>query len=385
MSKKSFFIFDNIYWKFDFSSAHPMQPIRLKLTYDLIKSYKLIPDGEEKKPKRATEKELELIHNREYIEAVKKAGQGGLSLTRALRYGLGTSDNPVFPKIHEVSSYIVGGSLIAADLIAQGKAEHAFNISGGLHHALKSRASGFCIYNDAAISIAHLVKNYQMKVVYIDIDAHHGDGVQWAFYNSPQVLTISLHESGKYLFPGTGFVEEIGEGEGRGYSVNVPFEPETDDQSFLYAFNQIVPPLIETFKPNILVTQCGCDAHFQDPLSHLNLSIRAYQKVFKEMHQLAHEKTNGKWLALGGGGYDIFSVVPRAWTILFAEMSSVTLPPEIPSSWFKLCQSASHRLPKNLYIEEFPVKMKEENKKLERTKALVEKVKELIFPYHFKK
>jgi len=273
--------------KHHLSDQHPLQPIRVKLTMDLIRSTGLIEHCHLLPPRRATIKELELVHSPEYVDLVRKL-----------------SDPAQRDRIEPDRS---------------GAALHTFSPAGGLHHAHRSRASGFCTYDDPAIAIMWL-KDRGHRVAYIDVDVHHGDGVEGIFYNDPDVLTISLHESGRYLFPGTGFPEDSGAGHGKGTAVNLPFLPFTWDDPWLEAFETVVPPMLRGFKPTILVTQDGCDTHYLDPLAHLAATTRIWPRVGRVFHELAHELCDGRWLALGGGGYAIYEVVPRAWTLFFAEM-----------------------------------------------------------------
>jgi acetoin utilization protein AcuC len=231
---------------------------------------------------------------------------------------------------------VAGASLAAAEAVVSGNTDHAFNPAGGLHHAMPERASGFCVYDDPAIAIAWMLDNGVERVAYVDVDVHHGDGPQAIFFDDPRVLTISLHESGQYLFPGTGFVDETGKGEAKGTKVNVPLPPYTSDDSWLEAFREIVPPFVKRFGPDVLVSQLGCDTHHTDPLASLSLSTRAYRETAKALHSLAHEVTGGRWVATGGGGYQWARVVPRAWTIYFAEMAGRDVPDEVPESWLAL-------------------------------------------------
>src|ERR671916_503020 len=250
------------------------------------------------------------------------------------QYGLGTQDNPIFPDLHRACAHVVGGVLRAARLVMNGGAEHALCISGGLHHALKWKASGFCIYNDAAVAIARLKEEHPgIKIAYVDTDVHHGDGVQWMFYDDPDVLTLSTHESGRYLFPGTGGVKESGQRDGRGYSINLPLEPFTQDDSFIECFEAVVPEALRAFEPDLILSQNGCDAHALDPLAHLSVTTRVYEHVPKRVHELAHELCEGRWVAVGGGGYDIWRVVPRAWATLWAVISHQELPERVPEDW----------------------------------------------------
>ncbi len=232
-------------------------------------------------------------------------------------------NNPVFKGLFDWSRLVTGASLRAAHIVDSGEADIAFSISGGLHHAMPSRASGFCYVNDAVVAIMSLLKKGR-RVAYIDIDAHHGDGVQEAFYETDRVLTISIHETGRMLFPGTGFEGDLGRGEGEGYSVNVPMPPSSDDELFLHAFDEIVPPLMEKFRPDVVVSQLGVDSFRNDPLAHLNYTTNGFCEVVKRLRELSP-----KWVALGGGGYDV-AVVARAWTLAWAVMNDIEVPDEIP-------------------------------------------------------
>jgi acetoin utilization protein AcuC len=324
---------------YDHGPEHPLRPVRVRLTRELIAAYGLLEDGRvaEVPPPVATDEELQLVHTEGYIDAVKRAGAGQSG--EWWRYGFGPGDNPIFPDMHEASARVAGGSLMAARQVLEGQAEHAFTPAGGLHHAMPDRASGFCVYDDPALAIAWLLEKGVERVAYVDVDVHHGDGPQVIFYEDPRVLTISLHESGRYLFPGTGFVGERGAGDAEGTKVNVPLPPYTSDEGWLTAFREVVPPLVEGWRPDVLVTQLGCDTHHTDPLAHLALSTRAYREAAGILHGLAHGAAGGRWLATGGGGYQWARVVPRAWTIYFAEMAEREIPDEIPASWLELAQA----------------------------------------------
>src|SRR5579883_2467501 len=307
----------------------------------------------------ASLEELGLVHTSDYIAAVQRLSvpekveiaSSGLSagevraqrMKLALRYGFDDGDTPALPGMHEVTARIVGGTLVAMSAVmglpeggtfAEGERPlHVFHPAGGLHHAWANRASGFCIYNDAAVAIAHALRSSEAKVLYIDFDAHHGDGVQRAFYDEPRVMTVSLHETGRYLFPGTGDVLELGKGSGRGYSVNVPLEPFTEDDSYIEVIDTLLSPLVTAFGPDVIISQHGCDTHAWDPLTHLSLTTRGIEAQIKLVHQLAHRYCQGRWVALGGGGYDLYRVVPRAWSVLWAEMSGQEVPEKLPEEW----------------------------------------------------
>ena len=321
------FLYSDDFYRFDYGPSHPLKTFRLKLTYELIKAYGLlsIPQTRLVEAVMADEDDLATFHDREYIEILKSANSG-IRVAGAGFYGLGSGDNPVFRGLFDWSRLVTGASLQAAEMVDCGEVKTAFNISGGLHHAMASRASGFCYLNDPVIAIMSLLKKGR-RVAYIDIDAHHGDGVQEAFYASNKVLTISLHETGSALFPGTGFEHETGEGEGQGYSVNVPLPPSADDELFVSAFNEIVPPLIEKFRPDIVVSQLGADSFSTDPLTHLNYSHRGFCEAVKKIREISP-----KWVALGGGGYDMANVA-KAWTLAWGIMNGVDVPDEIPSDF----------------------------------------------------
>jgi len=325
---KTAFIYSDDFAKYDYGPGHPLKPFRLKLTHDLIKAYGLLwlPDVRVIEAKPAEEEDLLLYHTEDYLD-VLKAANSGLQIPGEERYGLGFGDNPVFAGVYAWSKLVTGASLQAAELVDSNEVSIAFNISGGLHHALASRASGFCYINDPVVVISALLKKGR-RVAYIDIDAHHGDGVQEAFYRTDKVLTISIHESGQYLFPGTGFEIETGEGEGKGYAVNIPLPPSADDELFVYAFNEVVPQLIERFRPDIVVGQLGVDAFRTDPLTHLNYTTNGFCKVIGKMKALSP-----RWIALGGG-YEITNVA-RAWTLAWAIMNNIEPPDELPEAFLE--------------------------------------------------
>jgi acetoin utilization protein AcuC len=321
------FIYTPRFLDFDYGPGHPLRNERLGLTYDLINACELLalPSARCIEPEPATDDELLVFLKPDYLK-VLKAVDAGCTPPEALRYGLGTPDNPILPGIYRWSALVAGASLLAMRLVESGEAGSAFNISGGLHHAGPGRASGFCYINDAALIIADLCRRGH-RVAYVDIDAHHGDGVQWAFYDTDQVLTCSIHESGDTLFPGTGFANERGEGKGEGYAVNIPLPPSADDEIFLWCFNQVIPPLVEAFQPDILVTQLGVDAHRTDPLSHIGISLGAFAQAVRRLKTLC-----SRWVALGGGGYDVRNVA-RAWTAAWAIMNDRELPTSLPASF----------------------------------------------------
>ena len=322
-------VWDDVFGDYDFGPSHPLRPLRLELTMSLARQLGVLDGVDVRAPVPASDDTLELVHDPLYVASVKRAPDDLLGRL-SLRWGLGTGDNPVFPRMHEVSSLVTGASVDAARAVWEGTHEHAVNISGGLHHAMKDRASGFCVYDDPAVAIAWLLAAGAQRVAYVDVDVHHGDGVQAAFYDDPRVLTISLHETGRTLFPGTGFPSETGPAS---TSVNVALPPGTGDALWLRAFHAVVPPAIRAFQPQLLVTQHGCDTHALDPLAHLMMSIDGQRAAYRALHALAHEVCGGKWVALGGGGYEPVQVVPRAWTHLLAEAAGTTVDGATPNDW----------------------------------------------------
>jgi acetoin utilization protein AcuC len=305
---------------------HPFHPVRLQLTEELLAACGALTPEQKAVPQASGwEEALDWVHRADYVQAVKKLSAplpARDAVELAAGYGLETDgDTPFFPGMHEASAAVVQGTVAAAEAVMTGRAQHALHLGGGLHHALPGRASGFCVYNDAAAAIAWIQRKYGARVLYVDTDVHHGDGVQWCFYAEPDVFTLSIHETGKYLFPGTGFAHERGMQSGYGACLNVPVEPYTEDDSWLCSFSAALEKAAEAFRPDVIVSQHGCDAHALDPLSHVHCSMRIYREMPRMIHRIAHEWAGGRWVALGGGGYDHFRVVPRAWGLLWLEMS----------------------------------------------------------------
>ncbi|MBB4929284.1 acetoin utilization protein AcuC [Lipingzhangella halophila] len=319
---------------YNFGPNHPLAPVRVELTMALCREFGVFdtPGVSFTGVEPATDDQLKLIHEPSYIEAVKRAGH---SLDADEAFCLGTPDNPVFPRMHDASALVAGASIAAARSVWNGEAEHAANIAGGLHHAMPNHAWGFCVYNDASMAIAWLLEQGAKRVAYVDVDVHHGDGVQRMFYDDPRVLTISLHESPMTLFPGTGRPSETGTGAAEGYAVNVALPAGTDDARWLRAFDATVPPLLREFQPEVLVTQQGADTHALDPLANLTLSLDGQHRTYQALRKLAKEAAGGRWVLLGGGGYELVQVVPRAWTHLLAEAAGAGIDPaaETPEAW----------------------------------------------------
>jgi acetoin utilization protein AcuC len=342
MMNDAIFIYSNEFQDYQFHKGHPFNQLRVKLTYQLLKSLGTLDESQVVPPRMAEDHEIALIHDPKYIEAIKKAGRGELSEDVALNYGIGTEDTPIFKNMHEASARIVGGTLSAVESVMEGNKKHALNLAGGLHHGLRGKASGFCIYNDCSIAIKFMQQKYNARVLYVDTDAHHGDGVQWSFYDDSDVCTLSIHETGRYLFPGTGNVNERGQGEGYNYSFNIPVDAFTEDESWIDAYETSLREIASFFKPDIILTQNGADAHYHDPLTHLSSTMKTYQAIPKLAHEIAHEYCDGRWIAVGGGGYDIWRVVPRAWAMVWLEMINKPVSSgNLPENWINKWKHAS--------------------------------------------
>ena len=322
-------VWDETLLGYHLGPGHPLNPVRLDLTIRLARSLGVLDGVPLLPPVPATDDELRTVHSDDYLTAVKQARRG------AIGYGLGTADNPVFPRMHESSALVAGGSLLAADQILAGRAARAVNIAGGLHHAMPGRAAGFCVYNDCALAIRRLLDHGVSRVAYVDIDVHHGDGVQEVFYGDPRVLTISLHQHPTTLWPGTGYATEIGAPGAEGFAVNIPLPPDTGDDGWLRAFHAVVPGLLRVFTPHVLVTQHGADTHAEDPLAELALSVDGQRAAHRALRDLAESTAGGRWLALGGGGYSLLRVVPRSWTHLLAAVLDRDVDPAtpVPADW----------------------------------------------------
>lgn len=327
---RSAFIYTDKLQSYDYGGGHPLKMIRLRLTHELLKSFDVFRESsvEYVEAEDCTRHEAESAHNPVYLDTLKMIDEGMIPQSLD-KYGLGHGDNPAFRGVYAGSMLSTGASVQAARIVHSEKARVAFNISGGLHHAMPSRASGFCYINDPAVAIKYLVSQ-GLKVAYIDIDAHHGDGVQHIFYEDDQVMTVSLHEDPHYLFPGTGLAEDIGRGRGRGYSVNLPFLPGTGDEVFTWGFFELIPELMDRFRPDVIVAQLGCDTFSIDPLAHLELTTNGFTKMVQGFMNL-----DKPLVALGGGGYDVGNVA-RAWSLAFGVMAGIELPNELTEDYREL-------------------------------------------------
>jgi acetoin utilization protein AcuC len=382
--------------RYDFGRGHPLAPVRIELTHALIDAAGLTDAPGVVRPAVSAfdPDELAHVHDRDYVATVRDLshalwhpGSAERELSqRAATRGLGAGDTPAFAGMHEASLSVVGASVEAARLVLEGRVLHAFNPGGGLHHAMPDRAAGFCIYNDPALAIDWLLRNGAERVAYVDVDVHHGDGVERVFYDDRRVLTISLHESGRHLFPGTGEPDDVG-GEGaRGSVANVPLAPMTPGPVWLEAFDRVVAPLVRAFAPDVLVTQLGCDTHVTDPLAHLALTLDDLSAIYARLHALAHEAAGGRWVATGGGGYQLVSVVPLAWTLAFAEMSGARVPLEIPMPWQELVVARTGVTPPRSFHEDETAELRVSDEARARTRDFartsVEAVRRQVFHHH---
>ena len=373
MTRRGAFVYDDALSRHVLRPDHPLRPVRLRHTYELLEYYRAFQEDNTvlEAPRPAAEDEIRSFHTIEYVQAVKSLSRGeGANDSASYNFSSG-GDNPIYEGMFEAALLSTGASMVAAERVAEGRSDVAFNISGGLHHAAAGHASGFCVFNDPVVAINHLLSK-GMRVAYVDIDVHHGDGVQNAFYETDRVLTISVHESGRFLFPGTGSVEEAGLGQGRGYSVNLPLYPYTGDDTYLWAFREVVPPLIQAFRPDALVTQLGVDSYYNDPLAHLLLTSRGFGEAVKEFDRMALP-----WVALGGGGYDI-AAVARCWTLAYGIMVGRDWPEEISGELRDTHPSGLLR------DTQMPLQVSEDRTAEAQTFAenSVEELKRTFFPLH---
>ncbi len=355
--------------KYRFSDSHPFNQMRLKLTTDLLFDLGVLTEAHIIPPRVATDEELQLVHEPNYIEAIKKAGNGELPLEEYDKYGLNSEDTPQFVNMHENSARVVGGTLNAVDAVMTGKATRACHLGGGLHHGFKGKASGFCIYNDSAVAIQYMQSKYNQRVLYIDTDAHHGDGVQWSFYTNEDVMNYSIHETGRYLFPGTGALTERGDGKGFGTTVNVPLDAYTEDDSYIDVFKDTVEAVCKAYKPDVILSVNGVDIHYLDPLTHLSCTLDTLYKIPYIVKGLADKYCDGKIIMIGGGGYNIWRVVPRAWSHVWFALNDLATPEgSLPDSWLQKYQPHAPLPLPSTWIDE-----KEDYTDIPRRKEITEK------------
>jgi len=378
------FVWSDQLASYRFTPEHPLTPRRLELTVDLLRRLDLI-GGEHTPvvmPRLAELAEVAAVHDVAYIDAVRAASLDPRPRAGLAAFGLGTEDVPLVPDMDPAARLVCGATLTATEWVMSGRATRAFSIAGGLHHARRAEAAGFCIYNDLAIAIRWAQRNYACRVMYVDIDAHHGDGVQWLCYDDPDVLTVSLHESGAFLFPGTGFIDELGDGAGYGYSVNVPLDAHTQDDSFFECFAGLVPDLAAQFRPDLILLQAGCDAHALDPLTHLRCTTGLYERVTKLVCELAEQYCAGRLVVTGGGGYAVYTVVPRAWTLVWGALCGRRLDDELPADWCRALRLESGLdIPSTLRdpVAAFPAPSRREEVE-EHNRLTVAEVRQQVLP-----
>ncbi len=361
------FVYTDTFNQYDFGEGHPLTPKRIELTYSLMKAYHLLEHPLVKllQPRIATEEEVLRIHEKPYILKLQELnGIDRPSYKAYPEFGLGPGDNPIFPHMYDAALAVCGASLTAAEYIMQEDCSRVFNITGGLHHAMPGMASGFCLLNDIAVAIQYILDHSppNTRIMYLDLDCHHGDGVQWIFYDRPNVLTLSFHQDGRTIFPGTGFIEENGKGLGKGFHLNVPFLPGTIDNIYLDTYERIVPKVMKIYRPDYLVMQLGVDTHFTDPITVGGLSTEGQEKIFKTTLEYIPKYCKNKLMALGGGGYNI-GVVARSWSMYLAAMIDASIRDPLPAEWLtELHQKWTDSPPptqlrdRNYFIEERQIK-----------------------------
>lgn len=313
--------------EYSFGEEHPMGPDRVRLAMELADYFGVLELFDITEPPKQCEQYVELVHSPAYIAALK-SGDAHPEM------GIGDDEHPVVPHLPNIAAQIVGSTVAATQAVWNGSYNRAVNLAGGLHHATKHTQRGFCMYNDAAAAIKWLLDNGAQRVAYIDLDAHHGDGVEEMFWNDPRVLTISVHESGLYLFPHTGFAHDIGGPEAAGTAVNIALPKAADDLAWLQAVHGIVPPLLQRFRPEIIISQHGADPHINDPLADLELSVNALTVAYRSVEKWAEKYAAGRWVAIGGGGYYRDSVA-RVWTQVLATVAGaqLDLKAALPEKW----------------------------------------------------
>jgi acetoin utilization protein AcuC len=378
LTDKVAIFYDPKFLQYNLGPNHPLRQERIMLHYELCRTLGLLksPTVIEPQFNPATEDQVQLVHSQSYIDQVRE-------LSRRDGYSvLDMGDTSAFPGAFDVTSLAVGATLACVDTVMKGTARIGWNPAGGLHHARPDQAAGFCIFNDVAIACRFLQHHHGLeRILYLDIDVHHGDGVQEIFYDDPGVLTLSIHETGRTLYPGTGFPEELGEGKGKGYSVNVPLPPYTTDELYLQAFQSIVPPIIKAYQPEAIVMQSGVDTHFQDQLGHLRVTTATFTKLASLMVELANRYTNGRLITVGGGGYSFLSV-PRCWTLMFGEYVGVAVSDEIPKEWQELFHKTTGlEAPRQVRDHKAPPLTDSVHKQIQKVVTQsIERVKQLAFP-----
>ena len=332
MNRRSRVVWDEDFVHYDFGVGHPMAPLRIDLTARLCRDLGLFDHVDVVDAGVADDGLLRTVHTTGLVQAVRRASDDP---GEQVGHGVGTDDTPAFPGMHDSAARVFQGSVDLARAIAAGEIDHGVNFAGGLHHATADAASGFCVYNDCAGAVQALLDSGVERVVYVDTDVHHGDGTESIFWDEPRVTTISVHESGRTLFPGTGYPTDVGGPGAQGSAVNVALPAGTGDAGWLRAISAVVRPVVAEVRPQVLVSQHGCDTHVLDPLAHLRVSVDGQRAAAMLVHDIAHESADGRWLALGGGGYELVDVVPRAWAHLVGIAAHAPVEPStpVPQAW----------------------------------------------------
>lgn len=385
-----YFVHSDGYADYDFGPLHPLKQVRVRLFRELVDNLNLLngrtmihsppPDILLDKPAFSElNAKIELVHDREYVGFIKRMDDsGGIdSMNEGRIFGFAPGDNPVFKGMYSSSALHVNGTLHCCDLVMNGYTRRAFSTGGGFHHALARKASGFCIFNDVAIAAKYLISHYGLsRVMYIDIDAHHSDGVQWLLYSEPRVLKVSIHQDPATLFPWTGYVDEIGEGKGRGYCANIPVPPGTHDEAYLYAFREIIPWLVKAYKPQVILAQMGADTHFSDPLTQLRLTTACYKEISKEYESILKMNKELKFIGVTGGGYRPTSTA-KSWLVMLSRIAGYTLPEKLPDMWLKSCIQATGERPDDRVIDSDPEPLEANTRKTiyDTVRTTVDKLK----------
>lgn len=365
------------YLKYNLGDGHPFSPVRVQMMLELLYAYGIKPDLTE--PELLLPEDLLTVHREEYVDFVEKSSRGEVGAD-VNSFGLGTADNPVMPGMAEGARILAGGALLGADLLLEGKATRVLQMGGGFHHAHSALASGFCLYNDLALAIKRMTAR-GWHVAYLDIDVHHGDGVQDIFYTDDHVMTISLHESGEYIFPGTGWLHELGQGMGRSLKLNIPLEPFTEGESYRDVLERVVEPALSWYRPDVLVVQAGADAHFSDPLADLLLTSYDYERIFRRILELADQSCKGRTLFTLGGGYAL-TATARIWTILYLIFMGLDIPEKLPPAWRKRWSEAIGRpLPETLHdVPPFYDSIPRKTEIIRHNKELVQRLMDAVAP-----
>jgi acetoin utilization protein AcuC len=327
-----------------FGGDHPIDARRHRLAVALCREAGLLNGGRaalEPAPGPLPDEELARVFAPAFIRAVRRYSDQPVLAAEpeARQWGIG-GDNNAYPGMHEDSARACAACAAAARAVAGGRARAALVPAAGAHHGTAAQAQGFGIYNETAVAVRTLLDAGLGRVAYVDLDVHHGNGTQWIFYDEPRVLTVSVHESGRHLFPGSGFPAETGGAAAPGSAANVALPPFAGDGAYRAAWERVVAPVVRAFAPDAIVAQCGVDHHHADPLSHLLTTMPLYRELWTRLRKLAEEACGGRLVALGGGGYEPCTAPPRAWAGLAAELAGERVEGDVPESWRAIAREA---------------------------------------------